>query len=135
MLKVICSPKGTGKSKEILALANEDAAKLKGISIFITPGKDYMYELDRKVKFIDIKEYEIAGKEAFLGFVKGIAAANSDTEYLYLDGAARICGLDIEKMEDVLLELQKLGSTDGITITLTCSYSGDKVPGFVEKYM
>ncbi|MCD8205932.1 MAG: hypothetical protein LUD29_04905 [Clostridia bacterium] len=135
MLKVICGLKGAGKSKEILALANEDAKKLKGISIFITKGKDYMYELDRNVKFIDAEEYEISGEEAFLGFVKGVAAANSDTEYLYLDGAARICGKDTEELESLLLELQKLGSVENISITLTCSYTGEDIPGFVRKYM
>ncbi len=133
MIKIICGPKGTGKTKEIINFANRQ--DIKGIALFITEGKRYMYDLNREIKYIDTQDYDIAGVDALVGFVKGVAAANSDTEYLFLDGIARICKKELSELEDTFNALAKMAATDGITLVITCSCSEEELPAFVAKYL
>ena len=76
MLRIICGPKGTGKTKCIIEKANETVAVAKGHMIFITDTKRYMYDLKRDIRFIDVTDYAIAGEDALCGFIKGAIAAN-----------------------------------------------------------
>ncbi len=135
MIKVIYGPKGTGKTKIIIDEANGKVASAKGHMIFITNTKRYMYDLHRDIRLIDTTDYDIAGEEALIGFIKGAVAANNDNEYLFVDGAARIAGKEIKDMAAFYYMLDKLSETNDLTIYVTCSCAKEELPDFVKKYI
>lgn len=134
MIKIICGPKGTGKTKQIIQAANTNAAKAKGLSVFITDTKRYMYDIVRDVRFIDVEDYNIAGEEALCGFIKGVVAANHDNEYVYIDGIARIAGKSLKEMAATFYMLDKISNDSGLVITITCSCDKSELPDFISKY-
>ena len=135
MIKIICGPKGTGKTKIIIDEANKKIEEAKGHLIFITNTKRYMYDLKRDIRMIDTSDYQIAGEEALCGFVKGVVAANNDNEYLFIDGAARIAGKEIKDMAAFYYMLDKLSEENGLTVYVTCSADKAELPEFVTKYL
>ncbi|MDE6505209.1 MAG: hypothetical protein K2L42_04985 [Clostridia bacterium] len=135
MIKIIYGPKGTGKTKQLIEAANSDAKGAKGLSVFITDNKRCMYDVDRNIRFIDVADWAIAGEDALCGFVKGVAACNSDHEYIYIDGVARIAGKDIKELAGIFYMLDKISSENEITIVLTCSCAEADLPDFVKKYV
>ena len=134
MIKIIYGPKGTGKTKQLIEAANSAAQGAKGLSVFITDNKRCMYDVSRNIRFIDVKDWAIAGEDAFCGFVKGVAACNSDHEYIYIDGIARVCGKDIGELAGIFYMLDKISNENDITITITCSCTEEELPDFVKKY-
>ena len=64
MIKIICGPKGSGKTKRIIDTANSAISEAKGHLIFITDTKRYMYDLRREIRFIDVTDYSVAGEDA-----------------------------------------------------------------------
>lgn len=134
MIKVIYGPKGAGKTKQLIDSANLHAEKAKGLSVFITDTKRYMYDLARNVRFIDVTDWAVAGEDALCGFVKGIAASNGDNEYLYIDGIARIAGKEIGNLAGIFYMLDKISNDNKIVITITCSCAKEELPEFVAKY-
>ena len=134
MIKIIYGPKGTGKTKQLIDAANADVKAAKGLSVFVTDTKRYMYDLAREIRFIDVKDWAIAGEDALCGFVKGIAACNSDHEYIYIDGIARIAGKDLKDLAGIFYMLEKVASDNGIVITITCSCEKAELPEFIAKY-
>ena len=135
MIKIIYGPKGTGKTKQLLDAANAQVKDAKGLSVFITDNKHAMYSLDRAVRYIDVTDYDIAGEDALCGFVKGVAACNSDHEYIYIDGVARIAGKPLSELAGIFYMLEKISSENKITITLTCSAAEAELPDFVKKFI
>jgi hypothetical protein len=134
MIKIICGPKGAGKTKQIIQAANGNLAKAKGLSVFITDTKRYMYDLDRNVRFIDVSDYQIAGEDALCGFIKGVVAANHDNEFVYIDGIARIAGKELSGMAAIFYMLDKISNESGLVITITCSCEREALPDFIAKY-
>lgn len=135
MIKIIYGPKGTGKTKQLIQAANADAKDAKGLSVFITDNKRCMYDLSRSIRFIDLQDYVVAGEEALCGFVKGVAACNSDHEYIYIDGISRITGKPVGELAGIFYMLEKVASDNQITITITCSCAEADLPDFVKKYV
>lgn len=135
MIKLIHGPKGEGKTKELIQTANINAEGAKGLSAFITDTKRYMYDLSRKVRFIDVTDWNIAGEDALCGFIKGIAASDSDYEYVYVDGIARICGKEIADLAGIFYMLDKISTDNNIVITITCSCANEDLPDFAKKYL
>lgn len=135
MIKIIYGRKGTGKTKQLIDAANSNAKAAKGLSVFITDNKRCMYDVDRNIRFIDVADWAIAGEDALCGFVKGVAACNSDHEYIYIDGVARIAGKDIKELAGIFYMLDKISAENEITIILTCSCAEEELPDFVKKYV
>lgn len=135
MIKIIYGPKGTGKTKMLLEAAGADLKAAKGLSVFVTDNKRVMYDLDRKVRYIDVKDWDIAGEDALCGFIKGLAAGNSDHEYIYLDGVSRITGKPVKELAGIFYMLDKISTENNITITITCSAAKEELPDFVTKYL
>lgn len=134
MIKLIYGSKGTGKTKQLIQAANANAQSAKGLSVFVTDTKRYMYDLARGVRFIDVNDWAIAGEDALCGFVKGVAACNSDNEYIYIDGICRITGKALEELAGIFYMLDKISNDNGIVITITCSCAKEELPDFVAKY-
>lgn len=135
MIKLICGPKGFGKTKIIIEQANSAVAGAKGHVVFVNDTKRYMYDLVREVRVIDTKDFQITGEEALIGFIKGIVAANSDTQYIFIDGAARIAGKPLEELAAFYYMLEKLANDNNMVITLTVSAQEEELPEFIAKYL
>ena len=74
MIKIICGPKGAGKTKQIIQLANTNAAAQKGLSVFVTDTDRYVHDVKRPVRLLNVTGKKVAGGAALAGLVKGIIA-------------------------------------------------------------
>ena len=135
MVKVICGPKGSGKTKRIIEAANEAVAVATGNLIFITDTKRYMYDLKREVRFIDTSDYSVAGEDALCGFIKGVIAGGYDNEYVYVDGIARIAGKAIKDMAQFFYMMEKVAQMRDLKLYITCSCAEEELPDFAKKYL
>lgn len=134
MIKLIYGPKGSGKTKQLIDAANSDAQNAKGLSVFITDTKRYMYDVKRSVRFIDVTDWAVAGEDALCGFVKGVAACNSDHEFIYIDGISRIAGKELKDLAGIFYMLDKISCDNNIVITITCSCAKEDLPDFIAKF-
>lgn len=135
MIKIICGPKGSGKTKRIIDAANEAVETAKGHLIFVTDTKRYMYDLKREIRFIDVSDYAVAGEDALCGFIKGVVAGGYDNEYVFVDGVARIAGKNIKDMAQLFFMLEKIAEMRELTIYVTCSCAQEELPDFAKKYL
>ena len=135
MINIVYGPKGTGKTKQLIEQANAVVSTAKGHAVFISDTKRYMYDLNREVRFIDLTEFNIAGEEAFCGFIKGVIAANRDNEYLYIDGASRITGKPLSEMAAFFYMLDKVSEDLNLKISIACSATREELPPFIAKYL
>ena len=135
MIKVIYGSKGTGKTKMLIDAANAAVEKAKGHLIFITDTKRGMYDLERDVRFIDVSDYDVAGEAALCGFVKGVIAGNHDNEYVYIDGVVRIAGKPVAELAAFFYMLDKVSTSNNLTITVTVTAEKEELPDFVAKYL
>lgn len=89
-----------------------------------------MYELNNKIRLINVTEYEIQNCHEFVGFIRGILSQDNDLEQLYLDSFLRISKLEEEeeKIAEVLLELEKLGKHFGLSFIISLSKNESDLP-------
>lgn len=135
MIKIICGPKGSGKTKRIIETANAALAEAKGHLVFITDTKRYMYDLKREIRFVDVSDYTVAGEDALCGFIKGVVAGSYDNEFVFVDGVTRIAGKKVKDMSQLFYMLERISEMRGLKIYLTCSCAEEELPEFAKKYL
>ncbi len=133
-MKIVYGPKGTGKTKIVIDQANATMESAKGHVVFITDTNRYMYDLKYQIRFIDTKVYGINCENELTGFIKGIVAANSDNEYIFIDGIARISGKPLGELENFFNLVESLEKQFSVSFVFTCSASEEELPAFLKKY-
>ena len=131
MLKLIYGPKGSGNTKQIIDQANSVVDKAKGNVLFVTKSKTYSVNINFAVKCVYTDDYGIDSADSLRGFINGLAAANYDTEYVFIDGIARITKTDLVDLESVFESAARL--TD-ITFVFTVSSTEAELPEFLKKF-
>ena len=135
MLKFIVGLKGAGKTKEIVALANEACETSNGSVVFIEKGNKLIHEVAHKVRLVDTKEYDINDAACLYGLVAGMFASNRDITHIYIDSALKICNNDVEMLAILAEKLNDLSEKYCITIVATNSIDKEDLPEATQKYV
>ena len=60
MIEIICGEKGKGKTKELLGKVNASVQTATGNVVYLDKSQKHMYELNNKVRLINVMDYPIA---------------------------------------------------------------------------
>ena len=135
MIGVIFGEKGTGKTKQILEMANKSVLTAKGNTIFIDNDTSYIFDLSRKARFINATEYGIASPKMLYGFLCGLAASDFDLENIYIDGLLRIIGHEISSLEGLFDDLKTFASKNNLNVFMSITGSKETIPPFLKEYL
>ena len=98
MVHLITGNKGKGKTKWMLSKANAEIKNILGSVCYIDKNSQHMYELNNKIRLINVTDYMIENTDQFLGFVSGIISQDHDLEQMYIDGFLRIVRIEGEDL-------------------------------------
>lgn len=132
MIRIIYGSKGTGKTKTIINEANSSLSKEVGDIVFITDTSRYTREIKYQIRFTNTKESHINTEDGLIGFIQGMLEANYDIRLIYIDGAARMIGKNIEDMGSFYERLTAIARKTEATFVLTVSADYDELPSFVK---
>ena len=94
MVQLIAGQKGKGKTTEILNKVNEEIKTATGNVVFIDKNNQHMFELNNRIRLIDVSGYPITDRDEFLGFVCGIISQDHDIQSMYLDRFMKCAVID-----------------------------------------
>ena len=106
MIEIICGEKGKGKTKVLLDKVNSSIATAAGNVVYLDKSQKHMYELNNKVRLINVVDYPITNCDEFLGFICGIVSQDHDLEEMYLDSFLTIAAIDSDA--DIVKSIEKL---------------------------
>ncbi len=135
MVGVIFGQKGSGKTKKILELANKAAKEAHGSIVFIDDENSYMYDLDRNVRFVNAKEYDLVSPRMLYGFLCGLAASDYDLEYIYIDGLMRFIRTELSTLTELFDQIERFSALRGINVVMSVSGTAEELPEFMKKYV
>ena len=122
MVQIIAGKKGKGKTKHLLDMAN---AAIKGANGTVA---QHMYELNNRIRLINVNEFPVASAEGFLGFICGIISQDHDLETMYLDSFLKLSALEGADITETYETLKKISDKYHVTFVLSISMDADELP-------
>lgn len=135
MIQVIYGEKGSGKTKQIVALANSAAQVANGVVVYIDRSNNRIHDLNRNVRLVDASHYGLASQNDILSFIKGMLAANFDIEQVYIDGISRLLDCNVAELEVLYNGLELIAAEHNVKFIITASASKDNLPAFIAKHV
>ena len=125
MVQLIVGKKGKGKTKQLLDKVNSEVKELSGNVVYLDKSTKHMFELNNKVRLIDVREFMVENCSEFMGFICGIISQDRDLEKMYLDSFLTISGLGEDS--DILPAVEKLEKiSDAYHVDFVLSVSKDE---------
>ena len=128
MVELIVGKKGKGKTKVLLDRVNGAVKEANGSIVYLDKSTKHMYELNNKVRLIDVSSYPLKIADEFVGFICGIISQDHDLEQIYLDSFLKVSKLEDADVTDTLDQLDKIGEKYGISIVVSISLDKEEIP-------
>ena len=135
MIKIVYGPKGFGKTKIMIDEVNKAADVAKGNVVFVTDKRMSTVSINFNVRCVYTEEHAIDNYQAFIGFINGLLAGNSDIEYIYIDGFRRIIGEKLrggQKVFKAIKQLQK--EYPELKMVISLSATKEELPSYAKRY-
>ena len=132
MVKLIVGKKGKGKTKQLLDKVNSEVKDISGSIVYLDKSTKHMYELNNKVRLIDVSRYMIENADEFLGFVCGIISQDHDLEQMYFDSFLKIAVLEGKDISAVIEKLDKMSDFFQVDFILSVSMDESELPEAVK---
>lgn len=129
MIKFIIGEKGKGKTKVLLEKANTEVKTANGNVVYLDKSAQHMYELNNRIRLIDMTHYPLTDSDEFIGFICGIISQDHDLEYVFLDSFLKIAKLeDGGDVAGVLKQIENIGQQFGVSFVVSISLTKDQLP-------
>jgi hypothetical protein len=124
MIRLVVGGKGKGKTKILLDQANEAIKISNGNIVFIDKSSKHMYELNNKVRLIDMSNLPLKNSDQFLGALSGILSQDHDIEKVYLDNFMKLAKIEEDELNKCLEECESI--SDLFNVEFIIGVSVDK---------
>lgn len=125
MVKLVIGHKGTGKTKIMVDYANDAVEKGDGSFVFIDTDKRLMYDLNYKIRFINMEEYpHITNSDEYIGFLYGVISGDHDIEIIFIDGILKHADFEIADLSEFIDRLKDISQVHELDFVV--SISADK---------
>ena len=135
MVKLVLGAKGKGKTKYLLDNANEEAKNSDGVVIYLDKNSKHMFELDKHIRLINVREYPIPDFEVLMGFVCGLISGNSDIESIYFDSFLTLASLEEADPAEAIDKLIVLADRLGVDFIVSLSVDEAHLPDRFKEYI
>ena len=129
MIEIICGVKGKGKTKELLGKVNAAIQTANGNVVYLDKSQKHMYELNNKVRLINVMDYPVSNCDEFVGFICGIISQDNDLEEMYLDSFLTIADVNTEdEIAKAIEKLDVIGDKYNVKFVLSVSKDEADLP-------
>ena len=128
MVQLIVGEKGKGKTKHLLDKVNSEIKTIPGNIVYLDKSTKHMYELNNKVRLIDVSQYLIENNAEFLGFISGIISQDHDLQQMYFDSFLKIAKLEGQDITAAIAKLEKISEIFKVDFILSVSMNESALP-------
>ena len=130
MVYLVTGPRGSGKTQQMIDLANEKVKTSNGNVVFIKKSHKDTYTVDFNIRVIRMADYpDVLTLEEFVGFLYGMAAGHHDIEAVFIDSVLKQANITLESLAAFLHKLNKISTENNIDFYLSISADKKDIPG------
>lgn len=128
MITLIIGRKGTGKTKQLIALVNEAVESSNGNVVCVEKERLLTYDVNYRARLVETDHYGVQGYDAFYGFLCGLCAGDHDITDILVDATLRIGGRDYEQLADFMQQISALSKSLDKRFVFTVSADKQDLP-------
>ncbi len=128
MIQIVAGNKGKGKTSYMLDLANNAVKDAKGSLVYLDKSSKHMYELNNRIRLINVGEFPLKSPQGFIGFICGVISQDHDLEMMYLDNFLTLAQIEGKDLPHTLDILNQISNKYNVDFTLSIAMDASELP-------
>ena len=130
MVKLLVGHKGSGKTKQMIDLANNLVENSKGSTIFINKNQRLMYDLKYRIRVICMEDFEhVTNSDEYIGFLYGIISSDHDIETIFIDSILKHADFKMSDLPEFIDRLKDISKNYGMDFVVSVSAEKEEMIG------
>ena len=130
MVKLLIGHKGSGKTNQMLQLANEAVENAAGSIVFINKNHRLMYELNHRIRVICMEDFEnITNTDEYIGFIYGIISSDHDIETIFIDSILKHADVSMGDLPEFIDRLKAISEIYDLNFVVSISAEKEEMIG------
>ena len=130
MVKLLVGHKGSGKTKQMIDLANGLVENSKGSVIFINKNQRLMYDLKYRIRVICMEDFEhVTNSDEYIGFLYGIISSDHDIETIFIDSILKHADFKMSDLPEFIDRLKDISKNYGMDFVVSVSAEKEEMIG------
>ena len=127
MVELIVGREGKGKTKQLLERVNTEVKTVSGNIVFLDRNDKHMFELNNKVRLVNVADYEFTNSSEFIGFVCGILSQDHDIEKIYIDALLKVAKAEKGGLTEVVKRLEAISNKFNVQFTASVTLDASEL--------
>ena len=128
MVQLVVGNKGKGKTKHLLDKANTEVKDAQGNIVYLDKSTKHMFELNNKVRLIDVSDYLVSNSDEFIGFICGIISQDHDLQHMYFDSFMKIACVNESEIDAIISKLETISTKFHVDFVLSITIDEGALP-------
>ena len=128
MVELIVGNKGKGKTKHLLDKVNTVIKDAQGNVVYLDKSTKHMFELNNKIRLIDVSDYLVTNSDEFIGFICGIISQDHDLQHMYFDSFLKIACVNENDINAAIDKLETISTKFHVDFVLSISIDENALP-------
>ena len=130
MVQLLIGHKGSGKTNQMIQLANDSIKTCDGSIIFINKNHRLMYELSYRIRVICMEDFEhITNIDEYIGFIYGIISSDHDIETIFIDSILKHADVTLGDLPEFIDRLKAISDIYGVDFVVSVSAEKEEMIG------
>lgn len=109
MVKLLVGHKGSGKTKQMISLANDSVQTSHGSLVFINKNSRLTFDLNYKIRVVCMEDFpHITNSDEYIGFIYGIISSDHDIDTIYIDGILKHADVSLGNLPSFIEKLKQI---------------------------
>ena len=101
--------------------------------MYLDKSTKHMFELNNKIRLIDVPEYMVTDSDEFIGFICGIISQDHDLQKMYFDSFLKIACVEADELEKVIEKIEKISEKFHVDFVISVSRDESELPENMRK--
>ena len=130
MVKLLVGHKGSGKTKQMIDIANQSVESSRGSIIFINKDQRLMYDLKYRIRVICMEDFEhVTNSDEYIGFLYGIISSDHDIETIFIDSILKHADFRMSDLPEFIDRLKDISKNYGMDFVVSVSAEKEEMIG------
>ena len=130
MVKLLIGHKGSGKTGQMVQIANDSVEKSNGSIIFINKNHRLNYELVHDIRVICMEDDEnITNIDEYIGFIYGIISSDHDIETIFIDSILKHADVSLGDLPEFIDRLKAISKLFDLDFVVSVSAEKEEMIG------
>ena len=130
MVKLLIGRKGSGKTKQMIDLANQSLEQRDGSIVFINKDNRLMLDLKYRIRVVCMEEYpHITNIDEYIGFVYGVISSDHDIQVIFIDSILKHADFALGDLPEFIERLKDISKNYGMDFVVSLSAEKEEMIG------